>query len=140
MTPGVIDAADEDGIPDDCHLWQAADTPSPANMHITVTRIDSHTVRAHLFGGVGTPLISHPHRPRGCDINWDFIIDITSVGVIPVWKLVGAHGGFPAYEIYISGSPIYTFSPGPPPYTARDLLKLCGGLDVNLPLTSGELR
>jgi Protein of unknown function (DUF3238) len=122
---GKIDAADEDGIPDDCHLWHAAATASDTNMHITVSRINDHAVSAHLFGGASNPLVV-----GACDISWDFTIRIDTSGSRPFWTVIGMHDGFPAYEIYINGTSAYMYHPGPEPYTTQDLSQLCGGLEI----------
>ena len=49
------------------------------------------------------------------------------------------HDGFPAYELYVNGQTIYTYSPGPGPYGFGDILKLFPPLDVSVN-SSGDLQ
>lgn len=140
IADGVIDAADNDGVLDDCHLLHERDTASNENMHIEVSRLSATQVRAHLFGGLGNPLVVG--APTA---DWDFTITIDASSAVPSWTLHGiptdfrAHDGFPAYEIYINNQLIYAYDPGPPPYTfLGNLVKLFRPLDVTVN-TSGAL-
>ncbi|MGQ0594328.1 MAG: PKD domain-containing protein [Gammaproteobacteria bacterium] len=131
-----IDADDDDGIPNDCDLFHQTDKAKNTQMKIRVRRIGPNTVRAHLFGGAGNPLLAFSPP-----INWDFTIDINTAGPKPSWTLSGAHDGFPAFEIYINNHPIYPnggYDPGPRPYTTAQIIKLAGRLDVPVEAT-GEL-
>jgi len=114
---GVIDAADDDSVQGDCHLLHQVGQGSTANMHITVSRIDSKTVTVRLFGKAANPLVFLSEELA--TIDWDFEITVTTAGPKPEWRLSGKHDGFPAYEIYINNHPIYLRSPGPADNTGQ---------------------
>jgi len=126
LANGVLDAADDDAVLNDCHLLHEVATASNSNMHAAVTRTGEHQVSVHIFGGAGNPLVVSP------EINWDFTITIDTSGTSAHWTINGAHDGFPAYEVYINDNPIHTYSPGPGPYGLFDILKLFPPLDVNV--------
>jgi hypothetical protein len=127
LADGKIDAADDDGVLGDCKLLHAEGTASTSDMHIDVTRIDEKKVQVHLHGGAGNPLVF-----GAPDIDWDFSLEIDVSGSSPTWTLTGDHDGFPAYEIYINGKTIYTYSPGTPPFGFNDLRALFPPLDVSV--------
>jgi uncharacterized protein DUF3238 len=129
-----IDPADDDATLGDCHLLHARGTASTSNMHIDVTRVNGHQVKAHLYGGAGNPLVAGAPA-----IDWDLTLTIDTSGATPHWTLTGAHDGFPAYEVYVNGQTLYTYSPGPGPYGFGDILKLFPPLDVNVN-ASGDLH
>ena len=130
---GTIDSADNDATLNDCHLLHETGLASTGNMHIEVSRTGPHEVRVHLFGGAGNPLVF-----GSCSIDWDLTLTINTAGATPQYTLTGRHDGFPAYEVYVNGTPIYLFDPGPQPYGLGDLLRLCGTLDRSLNV-SGSL-
>jgi hypothetical protein len=133
LADGKIDAADNDGVLHDCHLLDDTGYASTSNMHVAVTRVNAKQVSIHLYGGASNPLV------RGAPaIDWDLTLTIDTSGAKPHWTLNGAHDGFPAYELYINGQPIHTYSPGPGPYGFSDLLKLFPPLDVSVD-RSGDL-
>ena len=135
LEDGSIDAADDDGVLNDCHLLHDRGRASNASMRISVTRIDAHKVSAHLFGGAANPLVIGAPA-----IDWDFTITLDTSGSQPQWTLQGAHDSFPAYEIYINNVSIYAFDPGPPPYTLVDHLGgLFPPLDISVDPLSGHL-
>ena len=129
-----IDPADDDATLGDCHLLHSRGTASTSNMHVDVTRVNEHQVKAHLYGGAGNPLVAGAPA-----IDWDLTLTIDTSGATPHWTLTGAHDGFPAYEVYVNGQTLYTYSPGPGPYGFGDILKLFPPLDVNVN-TSGDLH
>jgi len=110
---GVIDAADDDAVLGDCVLLDAVGTGSNKKMNIVVTRINDHKVSVHMFGAAADPLVL-----LSADIDWDFTITIDTSGAKPHWTLNGTHDGFPAHEIYINGTAIYTFAPAAPAGTS----------------------
>jgi len=134
LADGVIDASDDDGVLGDCTLLHDEGTASTSDMHIDVMRIDPDRVQVHLHGGAGNPLVF-----GAPDIDWDFTIEIDVSGSSPTWTLTGSHDGFPAYEIYINGQTIYTYSPGSPPFGFSDLRALFPPLDVDVN-ASGQLN
>lgn len=130
----TIDAADDD-YPDlhDCHLLHDIGQADNGNMHVNVSRIGPHEVSVNLSGGASNPLVTNAP-----DIDWDFTLIIDSSSQIVRWTLDGLDDGFPAFEIYINNTPIYTRN-APPPYTFRDISKLYpGNGDVTVSL-SGDL-
>jgi hypothetical protein len=129
-----IDPADDDATLGDCHLLHARGTASTSNMHVDVTRVNDHQVKAHLYGGAGNPLVVGAPA-----IDWDLTLTIDTSGTAPHWTLAGAHDGFPAYEVYVNGQTLYTYSPGPGPYGFGDIAKLFPPLDVNVN-ASGDLH
>jgi len=124
LSDGIIDATDDDGVLDDCHLLHEIATATASNMAVVVTRVTNFVVSAHLFGGASNPLVS-----GSPEINWDFTITIDVSSSSPQWAVAGEWDGFPAVEIYINDSLIYFSSPGPGPYSfAADLIKLFPGI------------
>jgi hypothetical protein len=94
-------------------------------MNATVTRTGPHALSIRLAGRVGNPLI----RGAGiiAAIDWDLILTLDSSGPTTHWTLTGTDDGFPSWELYINGKPIYVRD-APPPYTDADLRKLLPGL------------
>lgn len=128
LADGKIDAADDDGVLNDCHLQDGRATASSGGMFITVQTIDQHRVTVRLFGGAANPLV-----PGAAAIDWDFSLTIDTSGSRPRWTLIGKHDGFPAFEIYINNTAIYTHDPGPPPYSFLvHLRRLLPPLDQNV--------
>lgn len=128
-----VDPADDDAVLHDCHLLQDRGFASTSNMHVDVTRVNAHQVKAHLYGGAGNPLVS-----GAPDIDWDLTLTIDTSGSKPHWTLSGKHDGFPAYEVYVDGQTLYTYSPGPGPYGLGDIVKLFPPLDITVN-SSGDL-
>jgi hypothetical protein len=127
LDDGTINAADNDGTLNDCHLLHQTGLASTGAMQIMVTRTGAHEVRVRMFGGADNPLVA-----GSCSIDWDLTLTINTAGSTPQYTLVGTHDGFPAYEVYVNGRSIYTFDPGPAPYSLSVLLRLCGGQDRSL--------
>lgn len=139
MADGVIDAADEDGAANDCTLFQRAYRPETDAMSVTVTRTGPNTVAVRLAGTLDTPLAG-PARVLGA-LDWDLTVTIEKRGEQAFYTVSGAHDGFPAWELYINGSPVYEMDPGPPPYRfGRDLRKLLPPLDTRVAVAESELR
>jgi hypothetical protein len=131
LNNNMIDVGDDDGVPDDCILFHQAATALITDgngMEVTVERINEHKVTIHLTGGPGNPL--NTAAKLGANLDWDYTITIDTSADKPNWTLKGAHDGFPAYEIYINDQEIYTYSPGTPPFTFSNTIKLSGPLDV----------
>ena len=138
MTDGVIDDADEDGIADDCSLFHRAHLAETDLMDVTVTRTGPKSLQIRFSGALDSPLVG-PGQVLGA-IDWDFTLTLDDSVEPGVWTLSGAHDGFPAYEIYINGTPVYQHDPGAPPYEfAKDVRKLLPPLDVEMTEISGEL-
>jgi hypothetical protein len=136
LADGKIDAADNDDVLHDCHLLHDKATASNDRMHIIAYRINDKKIGIRLFGSAGDPLVFVPNDLK--DIDWDFTLTIDISGQRPHWTLQGLDDGFPAFEIYINGTPIYTRD-APPPYSFQDLLKLLPGYGDVTVNRSGDL-
>ena len=138
MADGIIDTADEDGIADDCSLFHKAHLAETDLMDVAVTRTGPKTLDIRFSGTLDSPLAG-PAQVLGA-IDWDVTLTLDNSIEPGRWTLSGAHDGFPAYEIYINGMPIYQHDPGPPPYEfARDVRKLLPPLDIEIKTSSGDL-
>lgn len=138
MADGIIDAADEDGIADDCSLFHKAHLAETDLMDVAVTRTGPKTLDIRFSGTLDSPLAG-PAQVLGA-IDWEFTLTLDNTVEPGRWTLSGAHDGFPAYEIYINGTPVYQHDPGAPPYDfARDVRKLLPPLDIAVSGTSGDL-
>ncbi len=93
-------------------------------MHITVDRFGPKKVLVELTGSAPNPL-SKLGGIIGL-IDWDFSIALETdeESGVTFWDLLGSHDGFPAYEIYINGTRIYEYDPGPVPYSKSQVFKL----------------
>jgi hypothetical protein len=120
----TIDNADDDTEEGDCHLLHRTVPPVNVEMHIDdPVRLDPDTVSVRLHGQAGTGVGGFG---LVCPINWDITVFISTSGETPQVTLIGAHDGFPAYELYVNGHPIYMKQP------VGNLLSLCGPLDVTV--------
>lgn len=138
MADGIIDLADEDGIADDCSLFHKAHLAETDLMDVVVTRTGPKSVDIRFSGTLDSPLAG-PAQVLGA-IDWEFTLTLDNSDEPGRWTLSGAHDGFPAYEIYINGMPVYRHDPGAPPYEfARDVRKLLPPLDIAVATTSGDL-
>lgn len=114
---GTLDESDIDDQLGDCHLLHARGSASTDGMTAEVTRMDEHSVAVSLSGSADNPLV----KPSEA-IDWDLVLIIDTSGDEPTWQLTGVHNLFPAFEMYVNGEEIYTYSPGTPPYSFTDLL------------------
>jgi hypothetical protein len=97
-------------------------------MHITVTPVSAKVVRVRLHGGASNPLVF-----GAPNIDWDLTLTIDASASPTRWTLTGAHDGFPAHEVYVNDQTLYTYDPGPPPYTfVTHLRRLFPPLDVDV--------
>ena len=139
MADGIIDDVDEDGVSDDCRLFHRAHLAETDHMNVSVTRTGPKSVLIRLSGTLDSPLAG-PAEVLGA-IDWDFTLTLDNSAEPGVWTLSGAHDGFPAYEIYINGQPVYQHDPGPAPYDfAKDVRKLLPPLDIAVMQVSGDLQ
>lgn len=128
LDDGVIDENDDDELLHDCSLLHDRDRASNADMSVVSVRPPSGgSVEVRLLGGPGNPL-ARPH----CDIDWDLSLEITDDGTTKSYRLTGTHDGFPDYELYVNGQPIYLYDAGA---AGRDLSALCAGRDVSVQQT-----
>jgi len=137
LIDGRIDGEDDDGVEGDCHLLHQSGRASDETMLFAVRRISPHVVEVRLLGDVPNPIANGPDIVK--TITWNFIVTIDTSDETPRWNLAGQHDGFPAYEIYINNIPIYTYDPGPPPYSfSHHLRKLAPPMDRTVN-NAGEL-
>jgi hypothetical protein len=115
----ILDGADDDGIYEDCHLLHEFDQASNSDMHIGLPeRLGPKIIRIHFYGGAANPLVS-----PAPSIDWDLQLTIDATNEPATWQLTGKDDGFPAFEMYINGTPIYQRD-SPEPYNWKDLSKL----------------
>lgn len=101
-------------------------------------RTGPQSLQVRFSGSLDSPLMG-PSEALG-QIDWDFTLTLDNTYEPGGWVLSGAHDGFPAYEIYINGTPVYQHDPGPAPYDfAGQVQKLLPPLDVEFAETSGDL-
>jgi len=116
----ILDDADNDGVLYDCSLLHAVGQASNAAMSVVTTRTGPSSVRVHLTGSAADPLIP----VVAPSVDWDLTLDLDQA--TGHWSLSGLEDGFPAFEMYINGMPIYQRN-APPPYGNGDLKKLLDG-------------
>jgi len=110
----------EDELLNDCHLLHDEATAGNGDMSVvSLAPVSDGTVRVRLRGGPGNPLV-RPH----CDIDWNLVLEIHDDGETTTYSLTGSHDGFPAYEMYVNGTAIYTYDPAA---AGRGLSALCIG-------------
>ena len=138
LADGRIGPEDEDGVAGDCHLFNGAELPETDLMDVTVTRIDDTTVAARLRGTVETPIAGQASVLGA--IDWDITVTLHKQGRQVSWTVGGLHDGFPAFEIYVNGKPVYAADTGPQPYGFADTVrKLLPPMDVTMATASGVL-
>ena len=99
---GRIGPEDEDGVPNDCSLWHAADQEGTNRMNSAKSA--GNGVR--VYGAAANPLNSL------LDINWDYTVNFNVANPSqPTYSLTVTHDCFPAHEAYIGSQTVYTFTP-----------------------------
>jgi len=133
----TIDSSDDD-FPDldDCHLLHDMARAGNDGMSVSVVRTGVSSLAVHLSGSVGNPLV----RGAGtiASIDWDLILTLESNGSTTAWTLTGTDDGFPSFELYVNGHPIYVRDV-PPPYDAQTLRRLLPGVGDRTIALGGEL-
>jgi len=127
---GVLDENDNDGILHDCHLLhdEAQADPESSMSIESVRPVGGMSALVRLRGDARLPLIS-----GAPGIGWDLFVQVDASSDPPRYTVVGAHDGFPAYELYINDFMVYSYHPGPGPYTfLRHLRRLFAPLDVGV--------
>ncbi len=100
---GRIGPEDEDGIPNDCSLWNQAGTASTGNMNAAKSAGNG----ARIYGNAANPL--NPFSPA---IDWDYTINFGVANPsAPTYSLSVTHDCYPAHEAYIGNQTVYTFTP-----------------------------
>jgi glucodextranase-like protein len=105
LDDGTINAADDDGVANDCKLFHNSGFAGTGTFRFSTTRVGPHAVKVLLDGSPADPLIAlSPH------IDWTLEITIdTSNPDVPRYTITGTHDGFPDHEIYINGRQVYFF-------------------------------
>ena len=122
LADGDLNAADEDAE-GDCHLLDERATASRAGMLIEApVYLADDRISVRLTTNQDGP--ADPLVLESPSIDWDIDITIDSDGY---YEVSGTWDGFPAAELYINGQEIYTFTPGPGPYSDITVTKLYNG-------------
>ncbi len=106
VNPPNLSPADDDNIPNDCHLWNAA-TTSTVGSAFTVSYPYTHQAQVELDGAVTNPLES-----QVAPITWDMrtLIDTTNPAA-PTALLNYNHTCYPSHQITVNGKQIYLYTP-----------------------------
>jgi hypothetical protein len=81
-------------------------TATPSTNSGTSNRIDSNSIEVSLQMATADPLIA-----SSPSIDWDLTIRIDETATGATYTVTGAHDGYPAIDIYINDSEIYTHDP-----------------------------
>lgn len=128
-----LPGAPEDGIDEvtgDCHfLHEVGQGDAASAMSVETTGPPGNdAVAVRLLGDVSNPLVR-----LSPGIGWNLQVLIDASGDPVRYTVVGTHDGFPAYELYVNDTLVYSYHPGPLPYTFRDhLRRLFPPLDVSV--------
>ena len=94
MADRIIDARDDDWIPDDCRLFHQAHRAETNLMNVAVNRTGPQSVQIRFSGALDSPLTGPAEALS--QIDWDFTLILNSSFEPGAWVLTGAHDGFPA--------------------------------------------
>jgi hypothetical protein len=75
---------------------------------------------------------SNPLIPFSPDIDWTFTLTIVFGSNSVHWSVEGGRDGFPSYEAYLNGNPLFTASDN------GDPLSLIGSGDTAIPYLTGD--
>lgn len=106
-------------------------TATPTVATISVTRLSSTKVSAHLRMGAANPLVS-----GSPDIDWDIVVTIDASSTPASYTVTGARDGFPAQDIYIDDDLVDSHDPR---VTGDGLFSLFPPMEYNIS-KSGTLR
>ncbi len=97
---------DEDGIPNDCYLWNAAATATPAFSY-DVSYPYAHQAQVHYTGSAANPLESSL-----ATITWDMrtVLDTTNQQS-PTAYVNYNHTCYPSHQIKVNGVVVYFYTP-----------------------------
>jgi Protein of unknown function (DUF3238) len=129
----VLDAADDDGVPGDCSLLHEQGQASTAGMHVSAVRTGPTTVAVQFTGAAANPLVIGTPA-----IDWSLLLTLERTGGSTQWTLTGEEDGFPAFEMYVDGHPVYQRD-SPPPHRFLDALGLLPGFRNKTVNGSGTL-
>ncbi len=102
----TLSSRDEDGIPNDCYVWNNAGKAVP-NFSYDVSFPNAHQGQVHYTGSVSNPLES-----QLATIQWDMrtVIDATNPQA-PKAYVNYTHTCYPAHQIKVNGAIVYSYFP-----------------------------
>jgi hypothetical protein len=106
---GPYSGADEDGVPNDCLLWNAkghADTSAMLGHSVTFV---SSTSSVNLYGFGANPL--EQFEPPGLGVSWNMTVNIDSSKKTAFVNYT--HTCYPAHIVKVNGTVVYSYIPGP---------------------------
>ena len=130
LTHGLpqVDDGDDDAELNDCILLNRRGRATNTGMSVDVIRVSPTAVDVDLKASVGNPLyaLSGVVGP----IQWDLKVTIDVASGAPLVSVSGEHGSFPAFELFVDDTlvysnfpdPVATFDPPPPHHEADDVL------------------
>lgn len=102
----TLSAADEDGIPNDCTLWNAQAQANPGGA-FDVTYPFSHQAQVHFDGAVTNPLES-----VSAPIAWDMRTVLNTTSLLSPTAIVNYnHTCYPSHQIKVNGRVVYLYTP-----------------------------
>ncbi|MBV9954729.1 MAG: hypothetical protein JOZ70_05735 [Pseudolabrys sp.] len=107
LNGSTLSILDEDGIPSDCFLWNAAGTASTANWHYDLTYPTSTQGQVHYYGTASNPLES-----SAAAIAWDMRTTIETANLDYITARVNYnHSCYPAHTIMVNDFLVYQYVP-----------------------------
>jgi hypothetical protein len=102
----TLSAADEDGIANDCHLWNASGKADPGGFLYDVSFPYAHQGQVHFDGSSSNPL--DPAAP----ILWDMrtVVDTTNPSK-PTAIVNYNHTCYPSHQVKVNGTIVYLYTP-----------------------------
>jgi hypothetical protein len=102
----TLSSADEDGIANDCYLWNAAGYAAH-NWTPTVTYPQSHQAIATLSGTAQNPL-----EAQFGGIQWNMLVKVDTTNPAAPTALVSYQATcYPAHQVSVNGTVVYTYVP-----------------------------
>ncbi|HXZ80065.1 MAG TPA: hypothetical protein VEG30_09060 [Terriglobales bacterium] len=103
----TLSAADEDGIPNDCHLWNASGFADTSSMGLVTSFPYAHQGQVEYSGAAQNPLES-TYAP----ITWDMrtVLDTTNPQSPTAYANYN-HTCFPSHQIKVNNAVIYLYTP-----------------------------
>jgi hypothetical protein len=102
----ALSSADEDGVANDCHLWNASGKANPSGFAHDESYPFAHQGQSHFSGSSCNPL-------EPCvSITWDMrtVIDTTNPQA-PTAYVNYNHTCYPAHQVKVNGQSVYTYTP-----------------------------
>jgi len=134
VADNVLDSRDYDNILNDCHLWHGTGWASTSNMQFANPRRESATrVAVDLAGNASNPLVF-----PSSSIDWAHTVRLEAITpFVTNWALTVSHDCFPAHEVQVGSSVVYSWMP-----TGNSLstVALClGGMGSITDIRSGTI-